>query len=204
MALAILSQGQPEDFNGTIYRLENEHVEVIQPVDASRINLTLQTKAEDMTLMDKEGKRVGLNSSYLFWRGSHIYSITFERHVTGDLIYYMPQQGQQFILPLNERGQVRIILPPGYTTGDRTLGIARPTPDEFRPDDAGDVLTWLNTSGYQFIEVNYYRDSAPQAMMKIFAILVGAAVILLAEHYVSIRRLRAIRENAEKRSDSRR
>jgi hypothetical protein len=201
-ALAVLSQGQPDGFNGTIYRLGNDHVEVIQPVDASGINLTIETKAENMTLLDKEGKRVGLNSTYLFWRGSHIYGITFERQVAGDLIYFMPRQGQQFILPLNDGGQVRMILPPGYTTGDRILGIARPTPDEFQADDAGNVLTWRNTSGYQFIEVNYYRDSAPQALMKIFGILVGAALILLAEHYASIRRLRAVREDAEKSADS--
>ena len=198
MALAVLSQGQPDGFNGTIYRLGSDHVEVIQPVDASGINLTLQTKADNLTLLDKEGKQVGFNSTYLFWRGSHIYSIAFERHVRGDLVYFMPQQGQQFILPLDEAGQVRIILPPGYTTGDRILGIARPTPDEFQADDAGDMLTWRNTSGYQFIEVNYYRENAPQALMKIFGILVGTALILLAEHYVSIRRLRTIREDAEK------
>lgn len=201
IALAAISQGQPDGFNGTIYRLGSDHVEVTQPIDASRINLTLQTKVENMTLLDKEGKRVGLNSSYLFWRGSNIYSITFERHVTGDLIYFMPQQGQQFILPLNDVGQVRIILPPGYTTGDRFLGIARPAPDEFMEEDSGDVLTWQNTSGHQFIEVNYYKESAPQAMMRIFAVLAAAALILLAEHYASIRRLRAIRKEAEKRAN---
>lgn len=202
IALAALSQGQPEGFNGTTYRLGQDHVEVIQPINASGINLTLQTKAENITLMDEEGRRAGLNSSYLFWRGSHIYSIAFERHVTGELIYTLPQQGQQFVLPLNEAGPVRIILPPGYTTGDRILGIARPTPDDFRAEDGGDVLTWRNTSGYQFIEVSYYRDNAPDALMKIFGILLGFALILLAEHYACLRRLRAIREDAEKRADS--
>ena len=201
-ALAVISQGQPDGFNGTIYRLGNDHVEVIQPVDGSGINLTLETKAENLTLLDEEGRQVGINATYLFWRGNNIYSIAFERHVTGDLVYFMPQQGQQFILPLDEAGQVRIILPPGYTTGDRILGIARPAPDEFQGDDAGDVLTWRNTSGYQFIEVNYYRENAPQAMMKIFGILVGTALILLVEHYASIRRLRAIREDAEKSANS--
>lgn len=204
MALTALSQGQPDSFNGTVYRLGHDRVEVTQPVDASAVNLILQAKAENITLLDTEGRRAGLNSSYLFWRGNHIYSIAFERHITGELTYTLPQQGQQFILPLlqNDGGPVRIVLPPGYTTGDRILGIARPTPDDFRADDGGDVLTWLNTSEYQFIEVSYYRDNAPEALMKIFGILVGAALILLAEHYASIRRLRAIREDAEKRADS--
>ncbi len=199
VALAIICQiGCAADFNGTTYHLGQKEVEVIQPVNASKLNLTLSEKTENITLLDENGGHAGLNSSYLFWRGNHIYSLNFGRHVSGDLIYTMPQQGQQFILPLEASSPVRIILPQGYTTGDRILGIARPSPDEFHSDDAGTILTWHNTSQIQYIEVSYYRKNAMQALMTIFAILAMAAIALLIEYYVSMRRLRSLRKDEEK------
>jgi len=142
---------------------------------------------------------VALNSSYHFWQGNHIYSLSFERHVSGDLIYTMPQQGQQFILPLKDSDPVRIILPQGYTTGDRSLGIARPSPDEIHADEAGTVLIWHNTSGISYLEVSYYRSNAPRALMMIFGILALAAIALLIEYYISMRRLRSMRNDEETR-----
>jgi hypothetical protein len=184
-------------FNATTYHLGERDVEVTLPVNASKLNLTLPEKAEDIALLDENGRRVALNSSYLYWQGNHIYSLSFERHVLGDLIYTMPQQGQQFILPLKDSGPVRIILPQGYTTGDRTLGIARPSPDELHADEAGTILIWHNTSGIAYIEVSYYRSNAPQVLMMIFGILALAAIALLVEHYISIRRLRSLRKDEE-------
>ena len=199
MALAVICQVcYATEFNGTTYHLGQKEVEVIQPVNASKLNLTLPEKTDNITLLGENGERVGLNSSYLFWRGNHIYSLSFERHVSGNLIYTMPQQGQQFILPLMDSGPVRIILPQGYTTGDRILGIARPSPDEFHSDEAGTILTWHNTSQIQYIEVSYYRNNALQALMTIFAILAVAAIALLIEYYVSMRRLRSLRKDENK------
>jgi len=199
MALAVICQVCcAMEFNGTTYHLGQKEVEVIQPVNASKLNLTLSEKTENITLLDENGKRVGLNSSYLFWRGNNIYGLNFERHVSGDLIYTMPQQGQQFVLPLEDSGPVRIILPQGYTTGDRILGIARPSPDEFHSDEAGTILTWYNTSQIQYIEVSYYRNNALQALLTIFAVLAMAAIALLTEYYISMRRLRSLRKDEEK------
>jgi hypothetical protein len=199
MAFAVICQVCcAMEFNGTTYHLGQKEVEVIQPVNASKLNLTLPEKTENITLLDENRKRVGLNSSYLFWRGNNIYSLNFERHVSGDLIYTMPQQGQQFVLPLEDSGPVRIILPQGYTTGDRILGIARPSPDEIHSDEAGTVLTWYNTSQIQYIEVSYYRNNALQVLMTIFAILAVAAIVLLIEYYISMRRLRSLRKDKDK------
>lgn len=196
MALAVIGAVcSAAQFNGTTYHLGEKDVEVTWPVNASKLNLTLPEKAEEIALLDENGHRVALNSSYLFWQGNHIYSLSFERHVSGDLIYTMPQQGQQFILPLKDSGPVRIILPQGYTTGDRTLGIARPSPDEFHADEAGTILIWHNTSGIQYLEVSYYRNNAPQALMMIFGILALAAIALLVEYYISMRRLRSLRKD---------
>jgi hypothetical protein len=198
--LTAVSAGEPaDDFNGTTFRLGASQVEVIQPVNASRLNLTLSEKASNITLLES-GKSVPINSSYTFWRGDHIYRIAFGKHVSGTLIYTMPHQGQQFVLPMRDSGPVRVVLPPGYTTGDRILGIARPDPDEVMTGESGTALTWQNTSLYQIIEVSYYPEKAPEALKRVFAVLIAAAIVLLIEYYASIRKLRAIREDVERRA----
>ena len=152
------------EFNGTTYHLGEREAVVTLPVSASHLNLTLSYKTQNMTLFDEDGKNVSFNSSYRFWRGEHIYSLTWERNITGKLVYTMPVQGQQFILPLRDERPVAIILPAGYTTGERSLGIARPAPDEFVEDNAGSILIWNNTTQISYIDVTYYRKSAPQAL----------------------------------------
>ncbi len=198
-SIAFSSIASGEEFNGTTYRLDKTQMEVTVPVNASRINLTLSQQASNITLFDSKGKSVGINSSYSFWRGDHNYNIVFDRFVSGRLVYQMPHQGQQFILPVRETGPVRVVLPDGYATGNHVLGIARPDPDEVSVGDKGMEITWKNASRYQIIEVSYYQEMAPEALMKIFAVLAVAGVLLLIEYYASIRRLRAVREDAEKK-----
>jgi hypothetical protein len=179
------------EFNGTTYILGERDAEVIVPVNASKLNLTLPENVGNMTLFDENGKSVAFNSSYEFWQGDYTYSLSFKRHVTGRLIYNLTLlQSQQFVLPIRDRQPVRIILPKGYTTGDRSLGIARPPPDTFSASDTGNILTWNNTSSILYIEVDYYRKSAPQALTLIFSILALAGLVLLIQYYISIRKLR--------------
>jgi hypothetical protein len=194
-AICMISSGA--QFNGTTYHLGEKEAQVIVPVNASQLNLTLSEKTENMTLFDEKGKNVSFNSSYRFWRGDHIYSLSFERPITGRLIYTLHLQGQQFILPIRDHEPVRIILPKGFTTGERSLGVARPAPDEFVEDESGSILTWNNTTQISYIEVNYYRRSAPQALMIILALLALTALVLLAQYYISIRKLKAARMEME-------
>jgi hypothetical protein len=196
--IAICMTSSCEQFNGTIYHLGEKEVQVTVPVNASQINITLSQKTENMTLYDELGKNVTFNSSYQFRRGDHIYSLTFERPIKGRLIYTTHLQGQQqFILPIRDHNPVRITLPEGFTTGERSLGIARPTPDEFVEGDSGSILTWNNTTQIPYIEVNYYRRSAPQALMVILTILALAGLALLAQYYISIRKLKVARMEME-------
>jgi hypothetical protein len=196
--LAFVCLSQAEEFNGTTYRLNLTQMQVTQPVNGSTYNLTLHQKADDLVFVGSNGVEVGVNSSYSFWGGEHKYKIDFGRNVTGDLVYTLPYLGQQFILPLRVSHPVRVILPPGYTTGDRILGIARPQPDQLTADKNGTVLTWTNPG--QIIEVGYYKEKAPETLKRIFALLVVMAALLLLEYYTSIRRLRAISREAEKRA----
>ena len=75
------------EFNGTTYILGEREAEVIVPINASELNLTLTENVGNMTLFDENGKSVAFNSSYEFWQGDYTYSLNFERHVTGRLIY---------------------------------------------------------------------------------------------------------------------
>jgi hypothetical protein len=171
------------------------------PVNASHLNITLSDKTENMTLVDEVGMNVTFNRSYRFLRGDYIYNLTFARHVTGRLNYTMPLQGQQLILPIRDHGPLRIILPEGFTTGERSLGIARPAPDEFVEDGFGSILTWNNTTQISYIEVNYYRRSAPQALMIIMGILGLTGLVLLAQYYISIRKLKEARMEMEREAN---
>jgi hypothetical protein len=185
------------EFNGTTYILGERVAEVVVPINASELNLTLTENVGNMTLFDEKGKSVAFNSSFEFWQGEYTYSLNFERNVTGRLIYNITLQGQQFVLPIKDHRPVRIILPKGYTTGDRSLGIARPSPDEITEDDAGKILIWNNTTSISYIEVDYYRKNAPQALALILSILALAGLALLVEYYFSIRKLRASRMKEE-------
>jgi hypothetical protein len=198
-ALALINFCSGDDFNGTVYRLNLSYVEVAEPVASSVYNLTLQQKAENFTLLDASGKSVPINISETFWGGDHSYALSFGRNVSGVLIYsYRSSSPQQFIIPLKDQKPVRIVLPSGYTTGDRLLGIANPPPDEVQVRDDGRVLTWYNTSGHLMIEVSYYQENAPKMIAKIFLALLVIAAGILLEYYLSIRRLRAVRRDTER------
>ena len=194
--LSIVAAGE---FNGTTYQLSENQVAVTRAVHGTALNLSLPSKANNMALWDQKGEEVGFNASSQFWRGDYLYALTFERNVSGNLSYDMPYHGQEFLLLTKESGPVRMVLPPGYTTGDRILGIAKPNPDEVI-EDGSMVLTWHNLTEDQLIDVSYYRIEAPQSLKRILVILAAAAVALALEYYLSIRKLRAVREEAEKRA----
>lgn len=185
------------EFNGTVYRLGELAIEVTMPVNAIRLNLTLREKVENITLYDEYGRTVAINISDRFRQGNYIYDLEFERHVKGKLVYNLTAQGQQFVLSPKENGPVRVILPEGYTTGNRLLGIAWPPPDVIASIEGKRVLTWDNTSQISYIEVSYYRENALPALAIIISILALAAIALLIEYYFSIRKLRALRIREE-------
>jgi hypothetical protein len=184
-------------FNGTTYRLSSDRVEVIQPVNASRLNLTLQDKTMNMTLQDMGGRTVGLKSSCKFWRGDYIYNLIFDDQTSGRLIYSLPHQGQEFVLSPNNGEAVSVTLPPGYTTGQRMLGIARPDPDAVQINADVTSLIWLNTSDVGVIAIDYYKTEAPEDLKRFFVVIAVASLVVLIEYYNSIRKLRSIREKTE-------
>jgi hypothetical protein len=196
LVLVCLCFAKADEFNGTTYKLSLSEMQVTLPINGSSFNITTHEKTDNISLLTPDGKKTVVNSSYSFWRGDNIYRIDFNKPVTGDLVYTVPHLGQQFILPLRDNRSVRLVIPPGYTTGDRILGIAMPNPDQVTIGKNETVLTWINPSG-QAIDVGYYKVNAPEALKRIFALLAIMAAILLLEYYLSIRKLREISKNAE-------
>ena len=188
------------NFNGTTYWLGPSQVEVIQPINASQYELILTDKADNISMIDSNGQTLEINSSNSYWRGEFIYNFNFSDQVMGNLTYFLPHKGQQFILNMRQNEPVRIVLPPGYRTGERLLGIANPNPDEWEMEDGRTALIWLNTSSYQMIEVTYYEEKAPFEVKIIFAILAMLALGLLVEYYFSMRRLKGISDETEKKT----
>lgn len=201
IALAVLmltimaASAMPDDqFGGVTYRLGPTQTEVTLPVGTSSTNLTLNEKIDSMVFQDVHGNSSRINVTSDFWRGDYIYKIAVPGEVPGNLIYATKSPGQQFVTITSRDGPVKVVLPEGYTTGNRLLGIASPEPDQVLESPAGTELIWTNASANQIIEVSYYRETAPLALERIFAIIAVAAGILLVEYYLSMRRLRSIKD----------
>jgi len=192
-----LAQGFEEDgFNGTTYILAKMEAEVIVPANGTSFNLSLPYKSE-IRLFDSNGSEVPVETEVQFWRGSHQYQVVSEEVVTGHLNYTTPITDQRFVALAEEGEAIRVVLPPGYSTGDPVLGRARPNPDEIEVRDNRTVLIWTDLDKRTLIDVSFYKEDAPRAFRLFLLLLAFLAAVLAIEHHSSIRRLRSFREEAE-------
>ncbi|MBN1324225.1 MAG: hypothetical protein JW986_09580 [Methanotrichaceae archaeon] len=182
-------------FNGTTYRVSPSTVVVELPVNASSMEVVLLQKADSIALQDAVLGTVMINSTYTFWRGEHRYSLVFPRGVNGLLRIELPGQGQRFISPMSVSGAVRVVLPPGYATGERMLGIARPTPASVEVIDGVYILTWDEAP--PALDVSYYRVDAPRYLQMSLLLIIFLASLIALDYYLSMKRLRSIREAEE-------
>ncbi|HIH44789.1 MAG TPA: hypothetical protein HA257_06900, partial [Candidatus Methanoperedenaceae archaeon] len=93
--------------------------------------------------------------------------INISSPVTGFIAYSESAQPRTFAQMIESEESVRVVLPAGYTTGNKLLGAANPPPDYVAEDSEGrEVLIW--NSPYpdtRFITVDYYPDWIPGAFM---------------------------------------
>ncbi len=104
------------------------------------VNLTLPEKVDNITLYDEAGRMVKINSSQSFWQGTTSTAWTL-KGMSRKAVYNLTSQGQQFVISIRDKGPVRVILPEGYATGDRLLGIAWPPPDMIASAEKKRVLS---------------------------------------------------------------
>jgi hypothetical protein len=117
-------------------------------------------------------------------RNIKVLNLEFEEPITGFIAYTIAVPATQnfvFIKPDSEF--IRVVLPPGYVTGNRIFGIARPTPSNVSLDEKGrQNLLWKSSKlgeRDEAIQVKYYSQSAPLLFLcAIVALLIGVILVL--------------------------
>lgn len=161
-----------------------------QPVAGKIFNITAIARIENISLISNS-HTVRCSVEESFWRGVYSYRIAADSPVSGILRYEAPLRGQQFISPVVLTGTVALIIPEGYTTGARALGIPRPDPYEIIEGNRTVVVWRLERDS--IVEVSFYRSDAPQILGYFFVLLLAAGIFLAAGYYSSIKRLEAMR-----------
>lgn len=125
--------------------------------------------------------------------------INISSPVTGFIAYSEKAEPRIFALILDNEESVRVVLPAGYTTGNKFLGAANPPPDYVAEDSEGrEVLIWNSPyPDIRIITVDYYPDWVPKAFTYTAIAFVALALVVLGYFYLSIRRLRKRREEIE-------
>jgi hypothetical protein len=117
-------------------------------------------------------------------RNMKVLNLEFKEPVTGFIAYTLVVPGTQsfvFMKPASE--YIRVVLPPGYVTGNRIFGIARPTPYNESFDEKGrQNLLWISSKmgeREEAIQVKYYTESAPLLFLaSIVVLLLGVGLVL--------------------------
>ncbi|MCQ8903575.1 MAG: DUF5803 family protein [Methanothrix sp.] len=192
VSLLILTSGSRSlDLNNaTVVDLAGGRAVIEQPVSGKTFNITAIARIENISVMSNSNVvRCSVEES--FWRGVYRYRIASDEPVSGILRYEAPMRGQQFVSPVLLNGTVAVMIPEGYTTGARALGIPRPGPYEIIEGNRTAVVWRLERDS--IIEVGFYRNDAPQILGYFFVLLLAAGIFLAAGYYSSIRRLEAMR-----------
>ena len=127
-----------------------------------------------------------------------VLNLKFEEPVTGFIAYTLTIPGMQgfaFIKPDSEF--IRVVLPPGYVTGNRIFGIARPTPSNTSFDEKGrQNLLWISSKmggREEAIQVKYYADSAPLYFLAAIVFLLFGVVLVLFYYSRSKKELESVK-----------
>jgi hypothetical protein len=190
--------GIAEQFNGTVYKISEERIMVSSRVSGINHSMTLIAVPLNLTLNSENGTKLNMTSSSSFVRGKQQYVLEFGTNVTGTVSFEVPFQGQRFVSLMKESGPVKVILPRGYTTGDRLLGIPMPTPDLMAEVDNHTVLIWNAADRDRTIDITFYILRAPYILTSTFILLGVFGLFLAVDYYMFARRMREIRELAEK------
>ncbi|TFG89620.1 MAG: hypothetical protein E4H16_03340 [Candidatus Atribacteria bacterium] len=131
--------------------------------------------------------------------------LEFNETITGFVAYTMSMpKGQDFAHHPTPASIVRLVLPPGYTTGNPFIGTARPKPDKVYSDDEGrEKLIWYDLDSRDTIIVKYYSKSAPRMLLIGGTILAIGTLIILASSRITQQRLKKIRDQIEEDASKR-
>lgn len=188
--------------NTTIYYLNGSTVKVVDNIiNETTVRYMMDdssdTNFKDPVAVNSSGMNVSFNvtSEPIFGR-SYIrfdFSSMFSGYVA-----FTQSDGQDFIRTTVENKSVRVVLPPGHTTGSRFLGIPNPEPDNITVDTFGrQVLIWDNPYPFQ-ISVKYYDKGAPMLLYYFSIILIAGFAVICLYYYITIRTLKKKRNITER------
>lgn len=190
LSLLILTSQSFELNDATVVDLAGGRAVIEQPVSGKTFNITAIARIENISVLSNSHTvRCSVDES--FWRGVYRYRIAADEQVAGILRYEAPLRGQQFVSPVILNGTVAVMIPEGYTTGARALGIPRPEPYEIIKGNRTVVVWRLERDS--IVEVGFYRNDAPQILGYFFVLLLAAGIFLAAGYYSSTRKLEVMR-----------
>ncbi len=180
--------------NTTIYYLNGTLVKVVDSVaNQTAVRYMLEDSSEmsfrDPVAVNYSGQNVSFNvtSEPIFGR-SYI-RFDFSSEFSG-FVAFTQSDGTDFMRMTSENRSVRVILPQGYTTGSRFLGIPSPEPDNITSDSLGrEVLIWEKPYPFQ-ISVKYFQKGAPVLMLYFSIILLICVSAITLYYFFTIRALR--------------
>ncbi|MDO8724454.1 MAG: DUF5803 family protein [Candidatus Methanoperedens sp.] len=187
--------------NSTIYYLNASSVKVVDSVSNETtikymLDDSTETNFKDPVAVNYSGMNVTFNVTSEPIMGRSYIRFDFSSEFSG-FVAFTQSDGLDFARTTKENTSVRVVLPPGHTTGSRYLGIPTPEPDNVTTDAMGrEVLIWQNPYPYQ-ISVKYYQKDAPVLMYYFSIIMILCVVVISGYYYLSIRSLRKKRGGIE-------
>ena len=132
-------------------------------------------------------------------RNMRVINLSFEENVTGFVAYTLKMPGtQNFAIMRPDSEFIRVVIPEGYSTGNRVFGIPRPEPYSTEEDDVGrQTLLWIASEmdeREQTIQVKYYRDSSPLYFFAAIVALLFGVVMVFVHYSRSKKELMQVRE----------
>ncbi|WP_255334324.1 DUF5803 family protein [Methanosarcina sp. KYL-1] len=162
-----------------------------------------ETEASPETLMELSNRTEVSDINYSLIqevrRGIKVINLEFEEPVTGFIAYTLEVPGTQNFLVMKPDSEfIRVVLPEGYSTGNRVFGIPRPSPSDISFDEQGrQTLMWISSEmgeREETIQVKYYPETAPIYFFSAIIALLSGSVLVLVHYSRNKRELEQVRE----------
>ncbi len=185
-----------ESFGGSPDKVPIENlVLLVEPANA--------TEADQDTFLDFSERSELSDLNYTLTsenrRNMKVINLDFEENVTGFIAYTLKMPGTlNFAVMRPESEFIRVVIPEGYASGNRILGIPRPEPYSTEEDELGrQTYLWIASEmddREQTIQVKYYRESSPLYFLAAIVALLFGGVMVFVHYSRSKKELLQVRE----------
>ena len=165
-----------------------------------------ETEVSKETFMEFANRTEVSNLNYSLYQevsnGIKIIVLEFKEPVTGFIAYTFEISGNQDFLVMKPDSEfIKVVLPKGYSTGNRAFGIPSPSPYNITFDEEGrQALLWNSSemgAREGTIQVKYYPEYAPVYFFAVIVALLAGSALVLVHYSRSKKRLDIEREILE-------